>query len=84
MSKLIFFPTISRDAQDQFRTSADELLNGLLGNYRHSAEFYRSNPTPHNWHALVQVHTAWRVAFLAEEDGGQPRDDFWQPPLREV
>ncbi len=68
MSAHIFFPTINRDAQDQFRISADELLNGLLGNDRHSAEFYRANPTPQSWRALVQAHAAWRVAFLAEEE----------------
>ncbi len=68
MSAQIFFPTVNLDARDQFRASADELLIGLLENYRHSAEFYRANPTPHNWRALVQAHTAWRVAFLAEED----------------
>ncbi len=68
MSAHIFFPTISLDARDQFRASADELLNGLLGNYRHTAEFYRANPTPQNWRVLVQAHTAWRVAFLAEEE----------------
>ena len=68
MSAHIFFPTINRDARDQFRASGDELLNGLLRNYQHSAEFYRANPTPRNWRALVQAHTAWRVAFLAEEE----------------
>ena len=71
MSAHIFFPTINPNAQDQFRASADELLNGLLGTYRHSAEFYRANPTPRSWRALDQAHTAWRVAFLAEEDGGR-------------
>ncbi len=72
MSAHIFFPTINRDARDQFRASGDELLNGLLRNYQHSAEFYRANPTPRSWRALVQAHTAWRVAFLAEEDGERP------------
>ncbi len=72
MSAHIFFPTINPDARDQFRASADELLNGLLGNYRHSAELFRANPTEDNWRALVQAHTAWRVAFLAEEDGERP------------
>ncbi len=69
MTAEIFFPTINPDAQNQFRASADELLDGLLGNYRHSAEFFRANPTEDNWRALVQAHAAWRVAFLAEEDG---------------
>ena len=69
MSARIFFPTINRAAQDQFRNSADELLIGLLGSYRLSVEFYRANPTPQSWRALVQAHTAWRVAFLAEEEG---------------
>ncbi len=68
MSAHIFFPAINPNARDQFRASADELLTGLLGNYRHTAEFYRANPTPQNWHALVQAHAAWRVAFLAEEE----------------
>ncbi len=68
MSARIFFPTINPDARDQFRASAGELLNGLLGNYRHTAESYRANPTPQNWRALVQAHTAWRVAFRAEEE----------------
>ena len=72
MSVPIFFPTINLDARDQFRASADELLNGLLGNYQHTAEFYRANPTPQNWRAFVHAHTAWRVAFLADEDGKRP------------
>ena len=71
MSAGIFFPTICPDAQEQFRASADELLNGLFENYRHTAEFYRANPTSQNWRAIVQAHTAWRVAFLAEDDGGR-------------
>ena len=46
-------------------------INGLLGNYRHSSELYRANPIPQNWRALVHAHTAWRVAFLAEDEVGK-------------
>ena len=62
----------SAPSRNKAQGAANELLFGLLGNYRHSAEFYRANPTPQNWRALVHAHTAWRVAFLAEEDGGRP------------
>ena len=72
MSANISFPTISRDAQDQFRTSADELVEALDTARRHAGEYFRSNPTVDAWHAWVRTHAAWHVAFLAEEDEGQP------------
>ncbi len=67
MSARIFFPTISRDAQDQFRNSADELVEALDTTRRHAAEFFMANPTTEAWHAWVRTHAAWRVAFLAGE-----------------
>ena len=62
-----FYPTTNPDAQDAFKASANELLNGLLTGYKHAASIFRANPTQHNWHALVQAHAAWRVAFQAED-----------------
>ncbi len=68
MSARNFYPTVNMGAQHEFRASRDELLDGLLTGYKHTAKIFRANPTGDTWRALVQAHAAWRVAFLAEEE----------------
>ena len=65
-------PTFDPDARRELQASADELLGALWTGYTHASEFYRANPTMERWRDLVRAHTCWKVAHLAEEDGGQP------------
>ncbi len=64
--------TSEPEGRVQIRASADELLGALWAGYTHASEFYRANPTTERWRELVRAHACWKVAFLAEEDGGRP------------
>ena len=72
MSADVLHLTSEPDAQRELQASADELLGALWTGYAHAAEFYRANPTTERWRELVRAYACWKVAFLAEEDGGQP------------
>ena len=72
MSADILHPAFPQEGQGDLRASADELREALFTNYTHTSNFFMTNPTPQRWRAFVHAHAAWKVAFLAEEDGGQP------------
>ena len=65
MTAPIHYATFSRGARNEFRTSANELMDALWAGYKHASGFFMANPTTEAWHALVRA-TAWRVAFLVE------------------
>ncbi len=67
------FTTVEREGRDAFRASAEELLIGLFGGYKLAAQDFRANPTSATWHELKHAHAAWKVAFAAEDGGGQDR-----------
>ena len=71
MSKLLRFPCVEPEAQDQFKASAQELLDGLWTGYTRTAEDYQANPTPAIWRDLVRAHAVWTVAFAAEDGDDQ-------------
>ena len=68
----VVHPTFDPDARSELKASADELLGALWTGYQHASEFFRANPTTERWRELVRAHALYRVAFLAEDDGGQP------------
>ena len=67
----ILYPTFPNEGHGDLRASADELREALFANYRHTSSFFMANPTPQRWRAFVRAHAAWKVAFLAEDEGGQ-------------
>ena len=72
MTAEVLHPTFDAEARHELKASADELLGALWTGYTHASEFYRANPTTERWCELVRAHALYRVAFMAEEDGGQP------------
>ena len=68
----ILYPTFPHEGHDALHASADELCQALFANYRHTSDFFMANPTPQRWRAFVRAHACWKVAFLAEDDGGRP------------
>ena len=71
MTAEVLHPTFAPGFRVELQTSADELLGALWTGYTHASEFYRANPTTERWRELVRAHACWKVAFLAEGDGGQ-------------
>ena len=71
MSAQVLRPTFNANARRKLQASADELLGALWTGYTHASDFFRANPTPNTWRALVRAHALYRAAFLAEDDGRQ-------------
>ena len=71
MSAQVLRPTFDADARRELQASADELISALWTGYQHASDFFRANPTPETWRALVKAHTCWRIAFMAEDGGKQ-------------
>ena len=70
MKMAAVYPLVNPEARAEFRTSAEELLEGLRFGVNHASDMFRANPTRHNWQAWIHAHAAYRVALHAEEARG--------------